>query len=165
MSKRRSDTSARPEALPIVCLDENLSSPFIADELRRFRFEWQIELHRTHFPQPRTPDSEVIGHCGRCGWLLITKDDNIRRNPENKTAAIACAAKIFMFATGNHQRGEYRAALVAGRHRLLRLARKTPGPFFARIRMDGNVELLNDEAIDRARLANTEGHVVAQESA
>jgi hypothetical protein len=115
---------------------------------------WRVELHRTHFPNPRTPDPDILKHCAECGWILISKDDRLRRVPENKLAAIQSGAKVFLFAVGHHQGVEYRAALVAARHRIVRLARKTPGPFFARVTLAGEVFLLEDAEVDAARLEN-----------
>ena len=138
MSKKRSNTSGLLDAPPVILLDENLSSPDIADELRRWESDWTVKLHREHFPNPRTPDTEILAFCGQRGWILVSVDDRMRRVPENKKAAEVNRARVFCFP--RHTSGaEYRAALTAGRHKLLRLARKMPPPNFARISTEGTV--------------------------
>ena len=138
MSKKRSSTSAPLlEPVPTILLDENLSSPDIVQELRRWP-EWRVELHKKHFPNPRTPDTEVLSVCGQKGWILVSVDDNMRRVPEHGRAAALNGARAFFFP--RHTNGaEYRAALTAGRHKLLKLAGKMPPPNFARISTDGIV--------------------------
>jgi hypothetical protein len=141
MSKKRSDTSTPPEPLTIY-LDENINRG-IAEELRAYNREWRVEVHRDHFPHDpqgrdvSIPDTEVLKKCGENGWLLISLDDSMRRVPQNVEAAVAYRTKVFLFSNGNRKGGEYKAALIVGRFKLLKYARKQDGPFFARLSMDG----------------------------
>ena len=148
MSKRRSNISGLLDPPPVVLLDENLSSPDIAEELSRWNSDWQIELHRKHFPNPRTPDPDVLTLCGQRGWILVSVDDRMRRVPENRRAAEISGARVFCFP--RHTNGaEYRAALTAGRHRLLKMARKMPPPNFARVSTDGTVGLFAHDKLPK----------------
>ena len=116
MSRKPSSTSGLLDPPPTVLLDENLSSPDIVAELRRWNADWEIELHRKHFPNPRTPDADILETCGRRGWILVSVDDRMRRVPENREAARRYRARVFLFPRSFSSGAEYRAALTAGRH-------------------------------------------------
>jgi hypothetical protein len=45
----------------------------------------RVEVHIDHFPQDAA-DADWIPEVGRRGWVLITKDENIRRNPLERAA-------------------------------------------------------------------------------
>jgi hypothetical protein len=143
MFEKPSATSTPPPRNPPpgLLLDENLSSSDIADWLRRFPLEWQIELHTDHFPRGLA-DVELIRECGARGWALVTCDDRIRRVPTSKAAVLRHKVRVFMFANGNFQGAEYAAALVVGRSQITKLIRQTADHLFARIQRNGDVVML-----------------------
>ena len=59
-----------------------------------------------------------------------------------------CAS--FMFPKSATSGAEYRAALTAGRHKLLKLAKKMPPPNFARITKEGNVGFFDRDRLPKA---------------
>lgn len=134
-------TPLPPDELPALLLDENLCSPDIAELLRRFPKEWRIEIHTDHLPRGCS-DVQVIEHCGSFGLTLVSCDDRIRYVPQNKASVLRHRVRAFMFNKGNYQGVEYAAAMIVGRGQILNTIRKTAGPFFARIRRTGEVELL-----------------------
>ena len=148
MSKKQSGTSKLLDPPPTILLDENLSSPDIAAELKRWESDWTVELHRDHFPNPRTGDPEVLKVCGQRGWILISVDDRMRR--VHKAAAKEYGARVFSFPRSYATGAEYRSALTAGRHKLLRLARKMPPPNFARITKEGTVGFFESDKAPKA---------------
>jgi hypothetical protein len=150
MSKKQSSISGLLDPPPTILLDENLSSPDIAAELRRWESEWSVELHKDHFPDPRTPDPEILKTCGERGWIIISVDDRMRRISEYRKVAEKYGARVFTFPKSYATGAEYRAALTAGRHKLLKLAKKMPPPNFARITKEGNAGFF-----DRDKLAKT----------
>src|SRR5690606_38254424 len=124
MSKKRSGTSRRPEVIPVIYLDENIPRG-IAEELRKYD-EWKVVVHRDRFPHDPDGDSSVddttvIRTCGESGWILISSDDKMRIVPDNCKAAARYGTRVFLFAR-TYRTGEYLAALVAGRMKLLRFA-------------------------------------------
>jgi len=136
MSKKRSTISPLLEqSLPVLLLDENLSSATIAAELD-FPEDWVIERHGDHFKKPGTPDPEVLKYCGDRNWILVSADDRMRR--VHTQAAEKAKARVFVFPRARSGR-EYRSALVCARAKLLRMARTMPPPHFARIQFDGSV--------------------------
>lgn len=143
MSEKPSDTSTPPD-VPVLLLDENLSSADIAGFLRRFPKVWQIELHTEHFRRGM-PDVEVINECASRGWVLISCDDRIRYDPQNKAAVLSSKLKAFMFNRGNYQGVEYGAALIVGRSQIVNAIRKHAGPMIARIQVSGDVVVLEPQ--------------------
>ena len=143
MSEKPSDTSTPPDA-PTLLLDENLSDEDIAIFLRRLHKHWRIEVHADHFKKGET-DVEVIRGCAEHDWVLISVDDRIRYVPENKAAALRYKLRAFMFNKGNYQGVEYAAALIVGRSEIARTLQKFSGPFFARIRISGDVNMLEPQ--------------------
>jgi hypothetical protein len=55
---------------------------------------WQIELHCDHF-QDDTPDRVWLSDIGARGWIALTKDKGIRRNPLERNAVIAANVRMF----------------------------------------------------------------------
>jgi hypothetical protein len=150
MSKKRSNNSTTPpEATPVIYLDESIQRA-IADELRGYSV-WRVEVHRDHFPHradgqdESIPDTAVLQKCGENGWILITADDKMRLVPEHRRIAAEYSVKAFLFANGNYKGGEYRSALIVGRHKLLKFAQKHRGPFWARICMTGDCYHLDEQ--------------------
>jgi hypothetical protein len=155
MSEKPSDTSKLPD-LPALLLDENLSSADIAQFLRRFPNEWRIELHTDHFARGMA-DVDVIRECASRAWVLVSCDDRIRYVPQNKAAVNKHRIGAFMFGKGNYQGVEYAAALIVGRSQILSAIRKTSPPFFARIQIKGDVNMLEPQpAASQAQMTSRE---------
>ncbi|MBI4193574.1 MAG: hypothetical protein HY526_00700 [Betaproteobacteria bacterium] len=112
-SKTPSDASpARRDAGRIgsltFFLDYQIGRYVVAEALRAAGAH--VEVHIDHFPQA-TPDTEWIPEIGRRGWVLITKDQNIRRNPLERAAYEA--AKLCGFVvTGKDMGGPELAELL-----------------------------------------------------
>ena len=62
----------------IFFLDRQIGKYVICNALRAAGA--RVEVHDDYFAQA-TPDSDWIPEVGRRGWVLITKDQNIRHNP------------------------------------------------------------------------------------
>ena len=146
MSEKQSGISTLPlrDSALTLLLDENLSSQTIAEFLRRIKREWSIELCTDHL-KPGTPDPDVIKLCADRGWVLISCDDNIRYIPENKSAVIKNRVRAFFFGKGNYQGVEYAAALIVGRHQMLKAVQNTDGYLLARITASGDVNVLEPQ--------------------
>jgi hypothetical protein len=49
----------------------------------------------------RLPDQVWLRDAGRRSWIVLTKDDAIRRRPAERDAMIDAAAKVFCLTTAN----------------------------------------------------------------
>ncbi|WP_088255199.1 hypothetical protein [Fimbriiglobus ruber] len=59
-----------------------------------------VELHDEHFAQT-TPDSVWIPNVTARGWVILTKDKNIRRPKGEREDVLTAAAKVFTLTSGN----------------------------------------------------------------
>jgi len=74
------------------------------------------------------PDKVWLRDAGENDWVVLTKDDAIRRRPAERDVLTEAAVRVFCL-TNRHLRGvEQTERFVANRHRMLRQARK-PGPY------------------------------------
>jgi hypothetical protein len=138
----QSPTSKEPREVPVILLDQNLSSRKISEPLKKFS-DWHIELHSDHFAS-NAPDVDWIPVCGEKKWVIITCDKRIARVPQNVQAVISSNAVVFMFGKGGRRAEEYSAALIHHRLKILRMIKNTAAPFFARISLGGDVSLVGE---------------------
>lgn len=67
-------------------LDHQIGRYAVAKMLRAAGL--RVQVHLDHFPG-NTPDHEWIPEVGRRGWVLITKDQHVHRNPPERAAYVA----------------------------------------------------------------------------
>lgn len=73
-------------------------------------------------------DEAWLRDAGENDWIVLTKDDAIRRRPAERDALIEAKVRVFCL-TNRHMRATAQAGrFIANRHRILRQARR-PGPY------------------------------------
>ena len=102
-------------------LDYQIGRYIVADALRALGAH--VEVHIDHFT-PDAPDSHWIPEVGRRGWVLITKDQHIRRNPLERAAYEGAKLRGFV-VTGTDMAGKELAALLV--RCLLSMVRRSAG--------------------------------------
>jgi hypothetical protein len=73
-------------------------------------------------------DEVWLRDAGRNDWIVLTKDDAIRRRPAERDALTDAAVRVFCLTNRNLRAKEQTARFVSNRHRILQRARK-PGPY------------------------------------
>ncbi|NLT06543.1 MAG: PIN family toxin-antitoxin system [Solirubrobacterales bacterium] len=73
-------------------------------------------------------DEVWLRDAGQREWIVLTKDDAIRRRPAERDALTAAAVRAFCLTNSNLRGVQQTERFVANRHRILRQARK-PGPY------------------------------------
>lgn len=149
--KRRSTTS-KQSFEPTLFLDRNLGRHKLARKLREADFK--IEVHDDHF-SPTEDDPVWLLFCGQEGWVVITPDVRIKDEPKSLEAILAGQTKVFLLSTSSIKSEMWAETLIACRPRLLRLVRKTAGPFISRITSAGEIwgteqvtqKTINDKAM------------------
>lgn len=68
-----------------------------------------VQVHDDHFAQA-AQDEDWIPRVAAQGWVILTKDKNIRRRPSEREALLMSSARIFTLSSGN-MRGADMAAL------------------------------------------------------
>lgn len=92
---------------------------------------------------PGTHDVDWLPFIGQKRWILITKDEKIRKRSIELQALGAARVKAFVLTAAGDLRGIDQGAIVAKAIRaIVRLAKRRP-PFIANITASGYVELLD----------------------
>ncbi len=140
-SKKQSATRAEPPLDPrIFFVDRSLGSVHVAARLRAAGMN--VERHDDHFSDD-TPDVDWIAEVGSRGWVVLTKDKRIRRNPLEKLAVQVAGIRLFTL-TGGNMAGEQMGDIFANnRAAIERLARRKKGPFIATV-SETAVNVVND---------------------
>ena len=119
MASRRKPSKTRSAANPArrdagrlasltFFLDYQIGRFVVADALRAAGAT--VQVHIDHFAQS-APDVEWIPEVGARNWVLITKDQNIRRNPLERAAYEGASLRGFV-VTGTDMSGSELAQLL-----------------------------------------------------
>jgi PIN like domain len=73
-------------------------------------------------------DEIWLRDAGEQHWIVLTKDDAIRRRPAERDAITDAAVRVFCLTTAKLRGSEQTARFLDNRHRIVRQARK-PGPY------------------------------------
>src|SRR4051794_37837765 len=87
-------------------VDRSLGGRIVADALRKA--DELVEVHDDHFAID-APDEIWLPDVGARGWVVLSKDDRIRRNPVERAALRAAGVAAF-FLGRSDLRGEQMAA-------------------------------------------------------
>jgi predicted nuclease of predicted toxin-antitoxin system len=77
---------------------------------------------------PATPDAEWLEVAGREGWIVLTRDKNIRRRPNELAAMKSANVVMFVLSQGNLSAAETARIVVGAYPRMLRTARGARRP-------------------------------------
>lgn len=115
-------------------LDHQIGRYVVAEKRREAGAN--VEVHLDHF-KGDAPDPEWIPEIGRREWVLITKDQNIRRNPLERAAYAAAKLRGFIVTGKDMSGAELGELLVRCLDGLTRRAHKRPGPLLFAISKGG----------------------------
>jgi hypothetical protein len=91
-----------------------------------------VEVHDRHFHQS-APDVEWLEFVGRQGWIVLTKDEAIRRNHLEREALLEAKVRAFIITAARLSGRELGQLVVDSLGRIRRLTRRQPAPFIARL--------------------------------
>ncbi|NJL99149.1 MAG: hypothetical protein HC924_10225 [Synechococcaceae cyanobacterium SM2_3_2] len=104
----------------------------------------QVEHHSDHFPQD-APDTLWLSTVGQNGWIVLTKDQNVGRNPLELQAIAAHTVKVFTLVSGNSTRQEMITLFVAVLPKIAKLSQGNPAPFIAKIYRNRTVKIWKNQ--------------------
>lgn len=84
----------------------------------------------------RLADETWLRDAGKNDWVVLTKDDAIRRRPAERDALNDAAVRVFCLTTAKLRGSEQTERFAENRHRILRQAKK-PGPYIYGVYRDG----------------------------
>jgi hypothetical protein len=96
----------------------------------------RVEVHDDHFAQA-APDTEWIPAVAARGWVAITLDKNIRRNPLERQAYQHAKLRGFVVTAQSLKGAEIAALLVKALPGMVRRAAGRPGPLLFAISASG----------------------------
>ncbi len=76
----------------------------------------------------RLEDRVWLRDAGLNRWIVLTKDDAIRRRPAEREALTEAGVRVFCLTSAQLRGSEQTERFVQNRHRILQRARK-PGPY------------------------------------
>jgi len=79
---------------------------------------------------------EGLRAAGLNDWIVLTKDDAIRRRPAERDALIDAAVRVFCLTTAQLRGSEQTERFIRNRRHILRQARR-PGPYIYGVYSDG----------------------------
>jgi PIN like domain len=102
----------------------------------------EVRIHDDHF-DPITPDEVWLAEAGQRGWVVLTKDDNIRRRQVAINAIIRNRVRTLVLPTGSLAGQEMAEIVVRALPRIRQLVIDFPPPFIAIVAHSGKVNRLN----------------------
>ncbi|MEA2336750.1 MAG: hypothetical protein QOE82_757 [Thermoanaerobaculia bacterium] len=100
-----------------------------------------VVRHKERFRHD-TSDVEWLTAVGQEGWIVLTRDQNIRLRSIEREALISANVAAFVFTGGNASGVETMEAILAALPRMSRFLNTNPPPFICRITSGGQVEAL-----------------------
>lgn len=129
----------RPADDLVFFIDRSLGGRLVAQALRDAGA--RVEIHDAHFPQ-NTPDVDWLAEVGRRGWVVLSKDERIRRNPLERAALEQAGVRAFFLTrqglTGPEMGVLFVQALKGMRNRAL----SQPAPLIYTLSGSGKFSLI-----------------------
>jgi hypothetical protein len=123
-------SSAAPrEPPPELFIDRSLGRRHLADALRVHGYV--VHTVASVYGEQEgqlVADETWLSDAGRHGWVVLMKDDAIRRRPAERDALNAAGVRAFCLTNANLRAEQQTARFVENRHRIEQQARK-PGPY------------------------------------
>jgi predicted nuclease of predicted toxin-antitoxin system len=99
-----------------------------------------VEIHLDHF-LPEAPDTEWLPVVSQRGWVVLTKDIAIGKNPLEVLAIAQANARVFILTSGNLKLSDMVSILVGSLEKVVRLTQGNQPPFIAKIYKDRQVTI------------------------
>jgi len=104
-----------------------------------------VEIHDDHFA-PDTPDTVWLAEVGVRGWIVLTKDNRIRRHPLELQVLLTANVAAFMLTATDLTGADMGRLLAAVIPRMTTLVRSRARPFIATISRQGQVTIIQGGA-------------------
>jgi predicted nuclease of predicted toxin-antitoxin system len=130
---------AAPEE-PVFFVDRSLGGKLVAEALHAAGAN--VVVHDEVFEQ-NAKDVEWLAEAGRRGWIVLTKDAAIRRNPHERAMFHAAQVRVFTLARRNLIGAEMATLFVKALTGMSKRAANTPAPFVFSISRGGEFRRLD----------------------
>jgi len=127
-------------AVLVLFVDRSVGRYYVPEALRHAGVE--VRIHDDYF-DAITPDEVWLAEAGQRGWVVLTKDDNIRRRQVAIHAIVRNRVRTFVLPTGSLTGEETAQIVVRALPRIRQLVIDYPPPFIAIVARSGRVTRLN----------------------
>lgn len=145
-SKKRSGTKLPLEKQlenVVFFVDRCLGKNTVPETLRQTGLK--VEVHSDRFPDEKElNDAYWLIECGKRGWVVLTKDREIRRNDLERIALMNAGVASFILISAHSSGQDNANALIKSLPRIARFLKHKSKPFIARVNKNGEVELWID---------------------
>ena len=126
-----------PQPDPEFFIDRSLGRHVVADALRTegLTVHTLASVYGEQEGQ-QVADEDWLRLAGEKGWLVLMKDDSIRRRPAELAAVREAEVRAFCVTNANLTGRQYADLLVRHRHRIIQRSRR-PGPYVYGVYEDG----------------------------
>ncbi len=123
----------------VYFVDRSLGRGIVVETLRAAGHE--VHAHDDHFAQ-NTPDTEWLIEVGRRGWVVLTKDKNIRSNQLELRALLQAKVACVMLGRGNLTAEAMGKLFSDNLRRIERALRRFQVPLVATLSTGGSLRIL-----------------------
>jgi PIN like domain len=103
-----------------------------------------VEIHDDHFAADAA-DQKWLAEVGAKAWVVLSKDDRIRRNPVEREALLAAGVASFFLGRSDLRGDQMAAALVAALPAMKKALRRFSVPFIAGVSIAGDVHVFESD--------------------
>jgi PIN like domain len=121
-----------------IFVDRAISQKSVPEALRAAGAT--VEIHLDHF-EPEALDTEWLPVVSQRGWVVLTKDVAIGKNPLEVLAIAQAGARVFILTSGNLRLSDMVSILVGSLEKVVRLTQGNQAPFIAKIYKDRRVTI------------------------
>jgi hypothetical protein len=135
----------RSQRLPepwVFFVDRSLGGRVVVDALRAAGET--VEAHDDHF-SPGASDQTWLAAVGAQAWVVLSKDDRIRRNPVERDALQTAGVAAFFLGRSDLRGEQMAAAFVAARPAIKKALRRFAIPFIASVSVSGDVHIFESD--------------------
>jgi len=132
-SRKRSAANSPPQPRPTYFVDVSLGRK-VAEHINRLGHS---VIFQTDIFPGETKDEVWLRKVGEEGWVALTKDSNIRREPNVREAYLRAGARVFTLVGGSMDSSKMCAAFEAAFPGMERLLQRKQGPFIANVGKSG----------------------------
>ena len=141
---------SRREPPPELFIDRSLGRKHLPEALRAYGLVVHT-LSSVYGEEEgqRIPDIRWLADAGRHEWIVLMKDDAIRRRPAERDALTEARVRAFCLTNAQLRAAEQTARFVENRHRILQAARKPRTVHLRRVRERDQADLAGVAVIAR----------------
>ncbi|MGH6610968.1 MAG: hypothetical protein ACRECQ_12010 [Burkholderiaceae bacterium] len=130
-------SGGRKRHRPLLFIDRNAWSHALGEALRLASIEFIA--HHQHFA-PDAADVEWLATAGRERWIVLTRDQNIRRRPLELAAVRTHRVVMFVLSRGNLSAQESAQIVVSAYNRIVRAAQGARRPAIFTLTREGRIQ-------------------------